>query len=95
MADNAKGVLFKAEKKSNAHPDYTGNFVLTRDLLREYAEQMGNSQELKVQLAAWIKDGQKGKFLSLSVSAPYKDRQDRPKPQPAVTKANPFNDEPF
>lgn len=93
MADNGKGVLFKNDKKTTpAHPDYTGNIILTRDLLREYAEAMGAGQELKVQIASWVKSGQKGQFLSLSVNAPYKERQDRPRPVPS--KQNPFDDLP-
>lgn len=46
------GVLFQSEKKSDRHPDYTGNLKLDDG---EYL------------LSAWFKDGKRGKFLSLSV----------------------------
>lgn len=73
MADNGKGVLFKNNKKTKAgQPDYTGNFILTAELMQAWHEEMGTQPELKVDLAAWIKPGKSGSFLSLSVSAPYK-----------------------
>lgn len=46
------GVLFKAEKKSDKHPDYTGNL------------KMEDGEYL---LSAWIKEGKRGKFFSLSL----------------------------
>jgi hypothetical protein len=81
MADNGKGVLFKNDKKNkDTHPDYTGNVVLTEALLKEYESAMVNG-EVKVDLAAWIKEGKRGKFLSLSASAPYKgERRSASKP---------------
>lgn len=48
------GVLFKNERKEKeSHPDRTGTITV------------GGKQ---YRLAAWIKDGKKGKFLSLSIS---------------------------
>jgi hypothetical protein len=46
------GVLFKAEKKSDKHPDYTGTL------------KMEDGEYL---LSAWIKEGKRGKFFSLSL----------------------------
>ena len=46
------GVLFKAEKKSDKHPDYTGTLKL---------------EDGDYLLSAWVKEGQKGKFFSLSI----------------------------
>lgn len=72
MVENGKGVLFKNDKKKTANqPDYTGNFILTKELLKAWEADMGDG-EYKVDLASWIKEGKKGQFLSLSVSAPYK-----------------------
>ena len=63
------GTLFKNDyKKAENHPDYKGTFY----------DQHG----AKWDLAAWIKEGQKGKFMSLKVSEPYvKDEPKRPEPQ--------------
>lgn len=49
------GVLFKNfTKKEDKHPDYTGTF-------KDASGKVWS-------LAAWVKDGKKGKFLSLSAS---------------------------
>lgn len=49
-----RGVLFKNDKKeTDKHPDYTGKIDV-------------GGREMR--LAAWIKEGQKGKFMSLTVS---------------------------
>ena len=50
--DNS-GVLFKNDRKESAnHPDYKGN---------------GMVQGQEVWIDAWIKEGAKGKFMSLSI----------------------------
>lgn len=72
MVANANGALFKNDDKKKAnHPDYKGNFTLTAELLKALAQAMGNSNELKVYLGAWLKEGKSGKYLSLSVNAPF------------------------
>ncbi len=48
------GSLFKAEKKSDKAPDYTGTFK--------------DSTGKEWRLAAWVKEGAKGKFFSLLAS---------------------------
>ena len=57
MAYEAKpnsGSLFKAEKKSEKAPEYTGTFK--------------DSTGKEWRLAAWVKEGAKGKFFSLLAS---------------------------
>ena len=55
---NGNGSLFKNQyKKSDAQPDYQGTIKLPD----------GTDQ----QIAAWVKDGTKGKYFSLKLSAPY------------------------
>lgn len=50
------GTLFKNEKKSDKHPDYRGKLIDENG--KEWA------------LAAWIKEGKNGKFLSLAYDEP-------------------------
>lgn len=66
MADfvpkNLTGALFKNNRKdSDNHPDYTGNAVI-------------NGQEFW--LSAWVKSGNKGKYMSLSLKP--KDSPSKP-----------------
>ena len=55
---NGNGSLFKNTKKTSENqPDYSGSIKL----------QDGTNQ----QIAAWVKDGAKGKFFSIKLSDPY------------------------
>jgi hypothetical protein len=59
------GVLFKNDRKEKeSQPDFTGKI---------------NVGGTEYQLAAWVKEGQKGKFYSLRVSE--KNQQTTQKPQ--------------
>ena len=72
------GVLFKNDRKeAEKHPDYKGSINV-------------NGQEFW--LSAWIKTGQKGKFMSLSVSP--KDAQAKPQGRQQQP-ADDFDDAPF
>lgn len=53
-----QGTIFKNNKLSDNHPDYRG-VIKTPD---------GKDFELSL----WVKDGQKGKYFSVSVQEPYK-----------------------
>lgn len=55
------GVLFKNERKEkDSHPDYQGSI---------------NVNGTEMWLSAWIKQGQKGKFMSLAVKPKEQARQ--------------------
>lgn len=74
MTVRSNGALFKNNTRTNDKaPEYRGNFTLTKELLDALcnAFDRANGGECKVELAAWVKDGQKGKYFSLSVSPPY------------------------
>lgn len=72
--NNGNGVLFRNQRKEQPqHPDYTGNFTLTKELAEALLEEASATKDgYKVQLAAWVKEGPKGKYMSVSVSAPFK-----------------------
>jgi hypothetical protein len=67
-----RGALFKNDRKQqDNHPDYTGSI---------------NVGGVEYWLSAWLKDGQKGKFFSMSVKP--KDEQPR-RQEPEKTVASP------
>jgi hypothetical protein len=70
------GVLFKNTRKEQPkHPDYQGDVTVDGKTFR---------------LAAWVKEGVKGKFMSLAVSEDT--REDKPK---TAAQADDFDDLPF
>lgn len=75
-----KGVLFKNDRKEkDTQPDYTGKITL------------GGKEK---RLAAWLKDGQRGKFMSLQVSDFQEQAQSAPQAQ-AVLNDDFSDDIPF
>lgn len=75
-----RGALFKNDRKEKEkQPDYTGKI---------------NVEGKEYKLAAWIREGNKGKFMSLSVSVEDGSRKERAENPPAM-KADPNDDLPF
>jgi len=65
MADerDMSGALFReTDKKSDRSPDYAGNVTI---------------KGVRYRLAGWVKEGKRGKFLSLAVRADEQQRDDR------------------
>ena len=77
--DTNRGVLFKNDRKeSDRHPDYRGSIKV-------------GGQEFW--LSAWIKEGQRGKFMSLSVT--QKDSKQEARPEPPQPSYADRDDPPF
>lgn len=79
------GTLGKARqpKINPKSPDYTGSLDVDVSLLKEMiAEaQDAGGDSVKINMGAWIKEGQNGKFFSIKVST-YK-KPDTPRSGPA------------
>jgi hypothetical protein len=74
-----KGVLFKNDRKEKeTQPDYTGKITL------------GGKEK---RLAAWLKDGQRGKFMSLQVSDFQEQAQSAPQAQAQPLLNDDFSDD--
>ncbi len=71
------GTLFKNDyKKTENHPDYRGKCMVNG---------------VEMEMAAWIKEGKSGKFMSFAFSEPY--QKDDAVVQPAQSQPPEFDDD--
>lgn len=79
--NNMRGVLFKNDRKeSDNHPDYKGQ-----------AEIDGE----EFWIAAWIKEGKKGKFMSISFTPKEEEKPAAKMPAPKGRREKQDDDIPF
>ena len=76
--DAGSGALFKNDKKEKpSHPDYQGDCTI---------------RGRKFWMSAWIKEGQKGKYMSVAFR-PAEGEAAKPKPKPQVKAAGKADDD--
>jgi len=59
--NNGQGAIFKNNKSSGNHPDYKG--------------QLKTPDGQLLDIALWVKEGQKCKYFSVKVQEPYQGQQ--------------------
>ncbi len=72
--DNSnRGALFANTRKTKPNqPDFTGNVVLSQELILHATREIAAGREPKLALSAWNKTAGNGnRFLSLSLDKPY------------------------
>jgi hypothetical protein len=74
---NTGTLLENDRKQSEAHPDYKGDLLISRELLQKIAKY----GEAKIEILAWIGETKKGKpKISITCKEPYqKPQEDSPK----------------
>ncbi len=82
---NSQGSLNKNTKKtSDKAPDYNGKLELDAECIRYLVEGIKKGDaKVKISISGWLKDGDWGKWISLSMSTPFEKEGGRPAPRPA------------
>lgn len=63
------GALFINQNKTNEKaPDLSGDVEISMDMLKHLVDLAKRNQPLKMRMAAWVKQGQRGKFYSVQLS---------------------------
>lgn len=98
--DNSNsGVMFPNDRKTSPNqPDFTGNVVLSRELIIYATREISQGREPKISLSGWKKTSNAGKgFVSLKVAEPWDaNKQGQASVQPArqtAPQASPFDDD--
>ena len=87
-----KGVLFTNDRKTAPNqPDFTGNVVLSRELILYVTKEIAEGREPKIAVKGWRKTSGAGKtFVSLSVEEPWDpNKAQTPRPRAQVQAAPP------
>lgn len=80
MSNKAKGALFVNDRReTEKHPHWTGNMDVSNELLRELVEVAKSGQPVKLRLAAWKSQSQKGmEYISVNAELPQKQPEEMP-----------------
>lgn len=70
---NNSGNIFKADKKSKKAPDYKGKVNVNGKVM---------------EIALWVKEGEKGKYFSASFQEPYVKAAPSQNPNPAANNSD-------
>lgn len=96
--DNSnKGALFTNDRKTNpGQPDFTGNIVLSKELILFVTKEISAGREPKIAIKGWRKQSKAGKsFVSLAAEEPWDASKaaSRPAPQRQEQQPSPFDDD--
>ena len=87
------GGLWTQDKSVETQPDYKGSVEITREQMSQLVQMGKNSQEPRLQLAAWTRQDSAGKiWFSIGADVYVKDASaiiQAPAPAPAVAAAPP------
>jgi hypothetical protein len=92
------GALFMRDKKSEKSPDWGGEITMEVALLKKLIEE-SDGDGVKIKLSGWVRQGNRGEFISVKYDdfkPMNQERQpDRPAPKPAPLDFDDGSDVPF
>ena len=69
------GALFSRKKTSDKAPDFGGDLLISADLIKSLPRDADG--DIKIELAAWVRQSAKGEFFSLRASAPFQSKKEK------------------
>lgn len=90
--------LFTNDKKASPKaPDYKGDGTLDQAVIDFIVAEARAGRSPKLRIAGWVKQGQRARFISIKIEAPY-ETQGSSRPAPArqgPAREDPDDDLPF
>jgi hypothetical protein len=85
------GALFTRDKKSEKSPEWGGDITMEVSLLKKLIEE-SDGDGVKIRLSGWVRQGNRGEFISIKYDDFKPMSQDRqfnaPRPAPAQVEIN-------
>jgi len=75
------GALFMREKKSEKAPEWGGEITMEVSLLKTLIEE-SDGDGVKIKLSGWVRQGNRGEFISIKYDSFKPMTQDRPYSEP-------------